>query len=58
MKKVVNFMLNWLTVMTMFTAVYSANGTTIADKVVNAAANSSINYTTALIKVQSGKVRF
>ena len=58
MKKVVNFMLNWLTVMTMFTAVYSANGTTIADKVVNAAANSSINYTTALIKVKSGKVNF
>lgn len=58
MKKVVNFMLNWLTVMTMFTAVYSANGTTIADKIVNAAANSSINYTTALVKVQTGKVRF
>ena len=58
MKKVVNFMLNWLTVMTMFTAVYSANGTTIADKIVNAAANSSINYTTALIKVKSGKVNF
>ena len=58
MKKVVNFMLNWLTVMTMVTAVYSANGTTIADKIVNAAANSSINYTTALVKVQTGKVRF
>ena len=58
MKKVVNFMLNWLTVMTMVTAVYSADGTTIADKVVNAAANSSINYTTALVKVQTGKVRF
>ena len=58
MKKVVNFMLNWLTVMTMFTAVYSANGTTIADKIVNAAANSSINYATALVKVQTGKVRF
>ena len=58
MKKVVNFMLNWLTALTIFTAVYSANGTTIADKVVNAAANSSINYTTALIKVKSGKVNF
>ena len=58
MKKMVNFMLNWLTVMTMFTAVYSANGTTIVDKMVNAAANSSINYTTALVKVQSGKVNF
>lgn len=58
MKKVVNFMLNWLTAMTMFTAVYSANGTTIADKIVNAAANSSINYETALVKVQTGKVRF
>ena len=58
MKKVVNFMLNWLTVMTMFTAVYSANGITIADKIVNAAANSSINYTTALVKVQTGKARF
>ena len=58
MKKVVNFMLNWLTVMTMFTAVYSANGTTIADKIVNAAANSSINYTTALMQVKSGKVNF
>lgn len=58
MSKLVNFMLNWLTVMTMVTAVYSANGTTIADKVVNAAANSSINYTTALVKVQTGKVRF
>ena len=58
MKKVVNFMLNWLTALTIFTAVYSANGTTIADKVINAAANSSINYTTALIKVKSGKVNF
>ena len=58
MKKMINFMLNWLTVLTMFTAVYSANGTTIADKVINAAANSSINYTTALVKVQSGKIRF
>ena len=58
MKKMVHFMLNWLTVMPMVTAVYSANGATIADKVVNAAANSSINYTTALIKVKSGKVNF
>ena len=58
MKKVVNFMLNWLTVMTMVTAVYSANGTTIAEKMVNCAANSSINYITALAKVQSGKVVF
>ena len=58
MKKMINFMLNWLTVMTMFTAVYCAEGTTIADKMVNAAANSSINYTTALVKVQTGKVRF
>ena len=58
MKKVVNFMLNWLTVMTMVTAVYSANGTTIAEKMINCAANSSINYITALAKVQSGKVVF
>ena len=58
MKKVVMFMLNWLTAISMLTAVYSAEGTTIADKLVNAAANSSINYTTALIKVKSGKVNF
>ena len=58
MKKMVMFMLNWVTALTMFAAVYSANGTTIADKIVNAAANSSINYTTALVKVQTGKVRF
>lgn len=58
MKKMVMFMINWLTAFSMFTAVYCAEGTTIADKMVNAAANSSINYTTALVKVQTGKVKF
>lgn len=58
MKKMVMFMLNWVTALTMFTAVYSANGTTIAEKMINCAANSSINYITALAKVQSGKVVF
>ena len=58
MKKMVMFMLNWVTALTMFAAVYSANGTTIAEKMINCAANSSINYITALAKVQSGKVVF
>ena len=58
MKKVVNFMLNWLTVMTMVSSVYCAEGTTLMEKVVNTAANNSINYTTALIKVKTGKVNF
>ena len=58
MKKMVMFMLNWVTALTMFAAVYSANGTTIAEKMINCAGNSSINYITALAKVQSGKVVF
>ena len=58
MKKMVMFMLNWVTALMMFAAVYSANGTTIAEKMINCAANSSINYITALAKVQSGKVVF
>ena len=58
MKKMVNFILNWITALTMFAAVYSANGTTLTEKFVNCAANSSINYEVALTKVQTGKVRF
>ena len=58
MRKMVMFMLNWVTALTMFAAVYSANGTTMAEKMINCAANSSINYITALAKVQSGKVVF
>ena len=58
MKKLVNFMLNAITVMTLVSSVYCAEGTTLMEKVVNSAANSTISYETALIKVKSGKVNF
>ena len=58
MKKLVNFMLNAITVMTLVSSVYCAEGTTLMEKVVNSAANSTISYETALIKVKSGKVQF
>ena len=58
MKKLVNFMLNAVTVMTLVSSVYCAEGTTLMEKVVNSAANSTISYETALIKVKSGKVQF
>lgn len=58
MKKMINFMLNWLTAISMFTAVYCAEGATLTEKMINCAANSSINYEVALTKVQTGKVRF
>ena len=58
MKKMINFMLNWLTALTMFAAVYSANGATLTEKFVNCAANSSINYEVAIAKIQSGKIKF
>ena len=58
MKKLVNFMLNAITVMAMVSSVYCAEGTTLIEKVVNSAANSTISYETALIKVKSGKVVF
>ena len=58
MKKLVNFMLNAITVMTLVSSVYCAEGTTLMEKVVNSAANSTISYETALIKVNTGKVQF
>lgn len=58
MSKLVNFMLNAITVMTLVSSVYCAEGTTLMEKVVNSAANSTISYETALIKVKSGKVVF
>ena len=58
MSKLVNFMLNAVTVMTMVSSVYCAEGTTLMEKFVNTAANSTISYETALIKVKSGKVNF
>ena len=58
MSKLVNFMLNAITVMTLVSSVYCAEGTTLMEKVVNSAANSTISYETALIKVKTGKVNF
>ena len=58
MKKLVNFMLNAITVMTLISSVYCAEGTTLMEKVVNSAANSTISYETALVKVKTGKVNF
>ena len=58
MSKLVNFMLNAITVMTMVSSVYCAEGTTLMEKFVNTAANSTISYETALIKVKTGKVNF
>ena len=58
MSKLVNFMLNAITVMTMVSSVYCAEGTTLMEKFVNTAANSTISYETALVKVQTGKVNF
>lgn len=58
MTKMVNFILNWITALTMFAAVYSANGTTLTEKFVNVAVNSTINYEVAIAKIQSGKIKF
>ena len=58
MSKLVNFMLNAITVMTMVSSVYCAEGTTLLEKFVNTAANSTISYETALVKVKTGKVNF
>lgn len=58
MSKLVNFMLNVITVMTMVSSVYCAEGTTLMEKFVNTAANSTISYETALVKVKTGKVNF
>ena len=58
MSKLVNFMLNAITVMTMVSSVYCAEGTTLTEKFINTAANSTISYETALVKVKSGKVNF
>ena len=58
MSKLVNFMLNAITVLTMVSSVYCAEGTTLMEKFVNTAANSTISYETALVKVQTGKVNF
>lgn len=58
MKKLINFMLNMLTVVSMVSSVYCAEGTTLVEKMINTAANSSISYETALVKVHNGKVQF
>lgn len=58
MRRLVNFMLNAITVMTMVSSVYCAEGTTLMEKFINTAANSTVSYETALIKVKSGKVNF
>ena len=58
MSKLVNFMLNAITVMTLVSSVYCAEGNTLMEKFVNTAANSTICYETALVKVKSGKVNF
>ena len=58
MRRLINFMLNAITVMTMVSSVYCAEGTTLMEKFVNTAANSTISYETALVKVKSGKVVF
>lgn len=58
MKKVINFMLNVLAVVGMVSSVYCAEGTTLVEKMINSAANSTISYETALVKVHSGKVQF
>ena len=42
----------------MVSSVYCAEGTTKKDKDVNSAANSTICYETALVKVKTGKVNF
>lgn len=53
MKKMVNFMLNWLTVMSMFTAVYSAEGTNAIENMVNAVADSSVSYSSELTRIHN-----
>lgn len=58
MRKVINFMLNMLTVVSIVSSVYCAEGTTLVEKMINTAANSSISYETALVKVHNGKVQF
>ena len=58
MSKLVNFMLNAVTVMAMVSSVYCAEGTTLMEKFVNTAANSTICHEAALVKVKTGKVNF
>lgn len=53
MKKMVNFMLNWLTVISMFTAVYCAEGTNMVENITNAVADSSISYSSELTKIHT-----
>ena len=53
MKKMVNFMLNWLTVMSMFAAVYSAEGTNAIENMANAVADKDISYCSELTRVHN-----
>lgn len=53
MKKMVNFMLNWLTAISMFTAVYCAEGTNMVENITNAVADSSISYSSELTKIHT-----
>ena len=53
MKKMVNFMLNWLTVISMFATVYCAEGTNMVENITNAVADSSISYSSELTKIHT-----
>ena len=55
-KKIVKFVLNWITVMSMFSTIYCADGADVFEKVTNAISDKSISYESELTKIESKKI--
>lgn len=55
-KKIVKFVLNWITVMSMFSTIYFADGEDVFEKVTNAISDKSISYESELTKIESKKI--
>ena len=55
-KKIIKFVLNWITVMSMFSIAYCADGADAFEKVTNAISDTSISYESELTKIESKKI--
>ena len=55
-KKIIKFVLNWIAVMSMFSAIYCADGADVFEKVTNAISDTSISYESELTKIESKKI--